>query len=106
MFCLRIVFIDIVAEWKKINATKTETTKTESEGGDTRNRCTLGSIAKTKNESIVYISAHLVQVSIQTPCCRRWYECPECHDERENHPMSVGTNVVSVALFADPDHHS
>eukprot|EP00904_Undaria_pinnatifida_P000829 jgi/Undpi1/10747/HiC_scaffold_29.g13195.m1 len=33
-------------------------------------------------------------VSIQTPCCKRWYECPECHDERENHPQLVKTIVA------------
>lgn len=38
------------------------------------------------------------QVSIQTPCCKRWYECPECHDERENHPQRISAkNVVSIA---------
>ncbi|CAM9196076.1 unnamed protein product, partial [Scytosiphon promiscuus] len=34
------------------------------------------------------------KVSIQTSCCRRWYECPECHDERENHPQRISNNVA------------
>lgn len=42
------------------------------------------------------------QVSIQTPCCKRWYECPECHDERENHPQLVNTIVVSFVLPPTP----
>lgn len=39
------------------------------------------------------------QVSIQTPCCKKWYECPECHDERENHSQRVNTIVVSMHGF-------
>ena len=46
------------------------------------------------------------QVSIQTPCCKRWYECPECHDERENHPQLVETIVVSLLCAAPPPRSS
>ncbi|KAK4455992.1 hypothetical protein QBC34DRAFT_388565 [Podospora aff. communis PSN243] len=27
------------------------------------------------------------QVSIRSPCCRKWYDCVECHQESENHPL-------------------
>ncbi|CAB1120353.1 unnamed protein product [Ectocarpus sp. CCAP 1310/34] len=37
------------------------------------------------------------KVSIQSPCCKRWYECPECHDERENHPQRISAKNVAFA---------
>ncbi|AEO69456.1 uncharacterized protein THITE_2146429 [Thermothielavioides terrestris NRRL 8126] len=27
------------------------------------------------------------QVSIRSPCCRKWFDCPECHAEQESHPL-------------------
>ena len=27
------------------------------------------------------------QVSIRSPCCRKWFDCAECHAESENHPL-------------------
>lgn len=52
------------------------------------------------------------QVSIQTPCCKRWYECSECHDEHEGHPQRIGTVVVrfrhtrNVSIDHDPAYPS
>ncbi|KAF4585606.1 hypothetical protein GQ602_004911 [Ophiocordyceps camponoti-floridani] len=27
------------------------------------------------------------QVAIRSPCCRKWFDCAECHKEQENHPL-------------------
>ncbi|SPO04530.1 related to HOT13 - Zinc-binding mitochondrial intermembrane space protein [Cephalotrichum gorgonifer] len=27
------------------------------------------------------------QVSIRSPCCKKWYDCSECHSENESHPL-------------------
>ncbi|KAI1615668.1 hypothetical protein EDD37DRAFT_495400 [Exophiala viscosa] len=27
------------------------------------------------------------QVSIRSPCCRKWFDCAECHAEQETHPL-------------------
>ncbi|KAJ6256647.1 hypothetical protein Dda_8512 [Drechslerella dactyloides] len=27
------------------------------------------------------------QVSIRSPCCRKWFDCPDCHTESETHPL-------------------
>ncbi|KAG9240777.1 hypothetical protein BJ878DRAFT_524282 [Calycina marina] len=27
------------------------------------------------------------QVSIRSPCCQKWFDCPECHGEVADHPL-------------------
>ncbi|KAL2110013.1 hypothetical protein VUR80DRAFT_1704 [Thermomyces stellatus] len=27
------------------------------------------------------------QVAIRSPCCRKWFDCAECHAETESHPL-------------------
>ncbi|KAF2455647.1 hypothetical protein BDY21DRAFT_69482 [Lineolata rhizophorae] len=27
------------------------------------------------------------QVSIRSPCCRKWFDCADCHHETEDHPL-------------------
>ncbi|KAF1809604.1 CHY zinc finger protein [Eremomyces bilateralis CBS 781.70] len=27
------------------------------------------------------------QVSIRSPCCKKWFDCAECHHEKETHPL-------------------
>ncbi|OKL63961.1 hypothetical protein UA08_00497 [Talaromyces atroroseus] len=27
------------------------------------------------------------QVAIRSPCCRKWFDCAECHREQEKHPL-------------------
>ncbi|KJR82365.1 zinc finger protein [Sporothrix schenckii 1099-18] len=27
------------------------------------------------------------QVSIRSPCCRKWFDCSECHQETEDHAL-------------------
>merc|ERR1712226_1730575 len=27
------------------------------------------------------------QVSIRAPCCRKWFDCPECHAETQDHEL-------------------
>lgn len=41
-------------------------------------------------------SKHILnaQVAIRAPCCRRWYDCAECHAETESHPISQRIDMV------------
>ncbi|KAH6664435.1 hypothetical protein B0J14DRAFT_607652 [Halenospora varia] len=34
------------------------------------------------------------QVSIRSPCCRKWFDCAECHHEQESHPLAQRTEMV------------
>lgn len=27
------------------------------------------------------------QVSIRSPCCKKWFDCAECHQESQTHPL-------------------
>ncbi|EAW14899.1 CHY zinc finger protein [Aspergillus clavatus NRRL 1] len=34
------------------------------------------------------------QVSIRSPCCRKWFDCAECHQEQEPHPLAKSTEMI------------
>ncbi|KAH9485624.1 hypothetical protein JR316_0002534 [Psilocybe cubensis] len=34
------------------------------------------------------------QVSIRAPCCKQWYDCPECHAESQSHKLAKTTEMV------------
>ena len=34
------------------------------------------------------------QVSIRAPCCKRWFDCTQCHEENSNHPLDKRFEVV------------
>ncbi|KAI9188038.1 hypothetical protein H9P43_002429 [Blastocladiella emersonii ATCC 22665] len=34
------------------------------------------------------------QVSVRAQCCRRWFDCPECHEEVSDHPLRRTTEMV------------
>ncbi|KAJ1504972.1 hypothetical protein HMI54_013033 [Coelomomyces lativittatus] len=34
------------------------------------------------------------QVSIRAPCCRRWFDCPECHANATDHPLKKALEMV------------
>ncbi|KAI8323465.1 hypothetical protein GQ54DRAFT_296766 [Martensiomyces pterosporus] len=34
------------------------------------------------------------QVSIRAPCCKRWFDCPECHSENANHELMRTSEMV------------
>ncbi|KAH8110390.1 CHY zinc finger-domain-containing protein, partial [Phellopilus nigrolimitatus] len=34
------------------------------------------------------------QVSIRAPCCLQWYDCAECHAEKQDHTLEK-TNVMA-----------
>ncbi|ETW74679.1 hypothetical protein HETIRDRAFT_165087 [Heterobasidion irregulare TC 32-1] len=36
------------------------------------------------------------QVSIRAPCCKRWFDCPECHAESESHPLARTMDMVFI----------
>ncbi len=35
-----------------------------------------------------------VQVSIRTPCCKKWFDCSECHAEASDHKIKKTTELV------------
>ncbi|PVU97005.1 hypothetical protein BB561_000832 [Smittium simulii] len=35
-----------------------------------------------------------VSVSIRAPCCKKWYDCPACHEEASDHPLLKLGEVV------------
>merc|ERR1712224_632899 len=36
------------------------------------------------------------QVSIRAPCCRKWFDCPECHAETQDHELERTIEMVMV----------
>ncbi|KAF4121263.1 Zinc Finger Protein [Geosmithia morbida] len=34
------------------------------------------------------------QVAIRSPCCRKWFDCAECHAEQESHPLQQTFDLV------------
>jgi len=34
------------------------------------------------------------QVAVRAPCCRKWFECPECHREASDHPLKKTNELV------------
>ncbi|KAI9209774.1 uncharacterized protein BJ171DRAFT_484954 [Polychytrium aggregatum] len=34
------------------------------------------------------------QVSIRAPCCRQWFDCPECHAEKADHELRKAMEMV------------
>jgi uncharacterized CHY-type Zn-finger protein len=45
-----------------------------------------------------YKSKHILnaQVSIRAPCCKQWFDCPECHAEAQAHPLARTTDMTFV----------
>lgn len=41
-------------------------------------------------------SKHILnaQVAIRSPCCRRWFDCADCHAETESHPLQQSLELV------------
>jgi uncharacterized CHY-type Zn-finger protein len=36
------------------------------------------------------------QVAIRSPCCKKWFDCAECHQEKEDHPLLQSFEMVFV----------
>ena len=34
------------------------------------------------------------QVSIRAACCKRWFDCPECHAEATDHELKKSVEIV------------
>ncbi|RDH29782.1 hypothetical protein BDQ94DRAFT_149840 [Aspergillus welwitschiae] len=34
------------------------------------------------------------QVAIRSPCCKKWFDCAECHQEQESHTLTKTTEMV------------
>ena len=34
------------------------------------------------------------QVAVRAPCCKKWFDCPECHEEKEDHELERTTDMV------------
>lgn len=41
-------------------------------------------------------SKHILnaQVSIRSPCCRQWFDCAECHAEKQDHELKGTTEMI------------
>ncbi|KAK9895584.1 hypothetical protein P389DRAFT_143836 [Cystobasidium minutum MCA 4210] len=41
-------------------------------------------------------SKHILnaQVSIRSHCCRKWFDCAECHAESESHPLAKANEMI------------
>ncbi|KAG5640489.1 hypothetical protein DXG03_008335 [Asterophora parasitica] len=50
----------------------------------------------TDDWTLAVCSKHILnaQVSIRAPCCRQWYDCAECHAERQTHPLAKTTEIA------------
>ncbi|KAJ1984034.1 hypothetical protein H4R33_004529 [Dimargaris cristalligena] len=35
-----------------------------------------------------------VQVAIRAPCCRKWFDCAECHTDTTDHPLRKTDEMV------------
>lgn len=43
------------------------------------------------------------QVSVRAPCCKKWFDCPLCHEEKvPDHPLVKATEMVSPGSFPPP----
>ena len=57
------------------------------------------------------------QVSIRAPCCRKWFDCPECHEEKMDHELEKTMEMIflckkckkcfrkDVGEFEEADEH-
>ncbi|KPI35028.1 uncharacterized protein AB675_11943 [Cyphellophora attinorum] len=36
------------------------------------------------------------QVSIRSPCCKKWFDCAECHAETEAHPLQQTMEMTFI----------
>ncbi|OHW93333.1 zinc finger protein [Colletotrichum incanum] len=34
------------------------------------------------------------QVAIRSPCCKKWFDCADCHHEQEKHPLMQSIEMV------------
>ncbi|KAL2213454.1 hypothetical protein CC79DRAFT_1391405 [Sarocladium strictum] len=34
------------------------------------------------------------QVAVRSPCCKKWFDCAECHSEQEKHPLMQTFDMV------------
>jgi uncharacterized CHY-type Zn-finger protein len=46
--------------------------------------------AYSRNQRLNVSSKHILnaQVSIRAPCCKQWYDCAECHGEKQSHNLA------------------
>jgi len=35
-----------------------------------------------------------VQAAIRSACCKKWFDCAECHNEVEDHPLKKTNDLV------------
>ena len=34
------------------------------------------------------------QVAVRAPCCKKWYDCPDCHEEMQDHELEKTLDLV------------
>lgn len=37
-----------------------------------------------------------VQTQVYAPCCKKWFDCAQCHAEQEDHPIQKSDEVILV----------
>ena len=38
------------------------------------------------------------QVAVQAPCCKKFYHCPKCHEETQDHTMQGSHILIMMCL--------
>jgi uncharacterized CHY-type Zn-finger protein len=46
--------------------------------------------------TVSFVSKHILnaQVAIRAPCCKQWFDCPECHAEKETHRLAKAMEMI------------
>ncbi|KAG9253367.1 uncharacterized protein F5Z01DRAFT_624033 [Emericellopsis atlantica] len=52
--------------------------------------------ASQRTEDLTSLSKHILnaQVAIRSPCCKKWFDCADCHHEQESHPLQQTLEMV------------
>ena len=51
---------------------------------------------KFKNKLPTKMCKHVfnAQVAIRAPCCKKWFDCPECHEETQDHELEPTMEMI------------
>lgn len=48
--------------------------------------------------AVIAMCKHVLnaQVSIRSPCCKKWFDCAECHSEQEDHALTRTMEMIFI----------
>ena len=51
---------------------------------------------KFKNKLHTKMCKHVfnAQVAVRAPCCKKWFDCPECHEETQDHELEPTMEMI------------